>query len=180
MNAQLNNALSSYLESLQSLGWMFLHQQFYVLLFHAVHVQSVPERKLRKLPKSKTCEGCFLQFSVDSRCFVFVSRNLWFSVSVHLKASFCLISFSSECVWVLVAAMTVTYSYLRVATCLNICARAFQLLMINWLLDLLPQAECLRMKMNSSFTIDLGNWEPLQDVPPLSTMWFCSRASQPA
>lgn len=57
----------------------------------------------------------------------------------------------------LVAATTVTHSYLSVATCLNICARAFQLLMINWLLDLLPQAECSRMKMNSSFTIDLEN-----------------------
>lgn len=183
MNAQMNNALSSYLESLQTSDWMFFHQQFYVLHFHAVHVQSVPEWKLWKLatplPNSKIFRGVSdVLFSsqyhgiVDSRCFGFVSRNLWLSVPVHLKASLCLISFSSECAWVLVAAMAVTPSYLRVATCLNIHARAFKLLMIYWWLDLLPQAECSGMKINSSFTIDLENWELLLDVPPLSTMWI--------
>lgn len=173
---------------------MFLHQQFYVLHFHAVHVQSVPERKLWKLvtplPNSKTfraVSGVFFSSQyhgiVDSRCFVFISRNLWFSVSVHLKASFCLISFTSGPAWVLVAAVTVTHSYLRVATCLNICARAFQLLMINWLLDLLPQAECSRMKMDSSFTIDLENhfrmyrpWVPCDSVAEHSSLHKASRA----
>lgn len=135
-NGQLSNAPSSYLDPLQTPDWMFLHQQFYVLHFHAVHIQSVPERKLWKLatplPNSKMFRAVSSILSssryhgiVDSRCFVFISRILWFSVSVHLKASFCLISFSSECAWVLVAAMTVTPSYLRVATCLNICDKGF-------------------------------------------------------
>lgn len=157
----------------------------FVALQHSVH-----ESKLQKLviplPNSKTLRAVsgFLFSSqyhgmAESRCFVVISWNLWFSVSLHLKESFCLISFSSDCAWVSGhAAMTVTHSYLGLATCLNICTRAFQLLMINWLLDLFPQAECSRIKMNSSSTLDLESWEPLQDI--LSLILCISIAEHPS
>lgn len=87
----------------------FLPQHLYILHFHAVSsspARSVHERKLQNLaillPNSKTFRAVSGIFSssqyhgmADSRCFVFVSWNLRFSVSVRLKESFCLISFSS-------------------------------------------------------------------------------------
>jgi len=111
-------------------------------------------------------------FSFSGTCgsvcqFIWKSHFVWFLFQVTVL----------KCQWH--AAMTVTHSRWGLATCLNICTRAFQLLVINWLLDLLPQAECSRIKMNSSFIMDLESWEPLQDTLPLSTVRFYCRASQP-
>lgn len=117
----------------------------------------------------------------DKRCFISISwnlpflfhflwKNLFFFLLIFFFKWLCL----CECQWH--AAMTVTHSYLGLATCLNICTSTFQLLMINWVIDLLPQAVCSRIKMNSSSTMDLESWEPLRDRLPLSTMYFYCRA----
>lgn len=169
-----------------------LRQQSCILHFHTVCISPahcVADSKLYKqtsrFPKTKKFRAVSRIFFhpqyhgiADRRCFISISWNLPLLFhSCERIIFFFLISFSSDCAWVSVrAAVTVTHSYLGLATCLNICTSTFQLLMINWVIDLLPQAVCSRIKMNSSFTVDLESWEPLW--LPLSTMHFYCRASQ--